>query len=131
MVSAIDPALRVVGDLGRPGVESEELTGIVPLGIAPRADALGATPNASAAAFRIELSLPASAIDSLPGHALKLAVESERVPGAVVPETAAGFIPAHLHGSTAITLGRAVPDSADADVRKLRFQRGFNHLVSP
>src|SRR5439155_22454879 len=114
VLSAIDPRLRVRVNIGDADGLSD-VGGVVPLGIAPpkdvqnRIDALPACSgtetrcreNASLAAFRLEVALPGNMVDSLVGtnNQLQLAVESERVAGAITEQTPSGFPRAHLRRS--------------------------------
>ena len=130
----------------------------MPLGIAPpkniqdKIDALppcagGTTTqckeNASLGAFRLEVSLPGNMVDSLvqSNNELRLAVESERVAGAITEQTPDGFPRAHLRRSrrdgsaeassraaTNFKMTRIVPEDLKTP---LRTQRGYNRFISP
>ncbi|MGZ7031885.1 MAG: DUF6531 domain-containing protein, partial [Thermoanaerobaculia bacterium] len=156
ILSAIDPRLQVKVNLGSEGGLSD-VGGIVPLGIAPPAnlqsqiDALPACngttlrckENASLGAFRLEVALPGNMVDALTSSSneLQLAIESERVAGAITEQTPDGFPRAHLRrtrrdgspeSSNRIAgnfkFHRIVPD----DLRTaLKNQSGYNRFVSP
>ena len=136
---AFDPAVKMMIDTGS-GMKSVD--GITPLGIAPRADFIDTTqPDASSAAFRLQVSLPAGAakaLDSLtPSHPLQLAVESEWVPNVVTAQTPVSYPKAHLRTKqsngdpdarpTNIVLHRDVPSALEDEIR---YQRGAVHYVS-
>jgi RHS repeat-associated protein len=154
VLSAIDPRVDMKVNLG--GVTS--VGGIVPLGIAPpkniqdRIDALPACSaeenfacreSASLGAFQLELSLPGNITDSLTQsqNELQLAVESERVIGAVTEQTPDRFPRSHLRrtrrdGSPELgnrvasnfKFTRIVPEQLAA---RLKWQAGYNRFVSP
>jgi RHS repeat-associated protein len=155
-LSAIDPRLRVRVNLGDAGGLSD-VGGIVPLGIAPPKDIqsrIAALPacdgttiackeNASLGAFRLEVALPGNMVDALTGstNQLQLALESERIAGAITEQTPNGFPRAHLRrtrrdGSaesgdrpaTNFTFKRIVPDDMK---QALKSQRGYNKFLSP
>jgi RHS repeat-associated protein len=144
VVAATEPRLRVMADLGEPGLS--EVGGIVPLGvdlpadIASRIAALDSARRAKAslAAFRLELTLPGGAAERLPDGKVHIALESERVFGAPATQTAAPLPLAHFRTSApnggaesrpgAVMLERAVPASMAPFLRR---QRGFNRFVSP
>ncbi|MEO8215448.1 MAG: Ig-like domain-containing protein [Acidobacteriota bacterium] len=138
VIAAIDPRLRMMVDLG--DVDGlTEVSGIVPLGIAPPLGVSLSGPDASLGAFRFEITLPGSVVDALisSGNELEIAVESERVFGAVTEQTEAPMPRAHLRRaggdgspearpSTTFIFQRAVPNDP-----ALRRQRGYNKFVSP
>jgi RHS repeat-associated protein len=154
VLSAIDPRVDMKVNLG--GLTS--VGGVVPLGIAPpkniqdRIDALpscsgeekfACRESASLGAFQLEVSLPGNITDSLTQsqNELQLAVESERVAGAVTEQTPAQFPRSHLRrtrpdGSAEIgnrvagnfKFVRVVPQQLAA---KLKWQTGYNRFVSP
>ena len=155
-LSAIDPRLRVRVNLGDEGGLSD-VGGIVPLGIAPPKsieDRIKALPscggtttqcreNASLGAFRLEVALPGNMVDNLTNsnNELQLAVESERVTGAITEQTPNGFPRAHLRrtrrdGSaetgdrvaSGFSFKRIVPEELKG---ALRNQRGYNRFLSP
>ncbi|HMC22170.1 MAG TPA: hypothetical protein VKL19_10010, partial [Thermoanaerobaculia bacterium] len=111
ILSALDPHLQVKVNIGEESGLSE-VGGIVPLGIAPPKDIqdkINALPgcsgnvmrcreNASLGVFRLELALPGNMVDSLTqsNNELQLAIESERVAGAITEQTPDGFPRAHL-----------------------------------
>ena len=121
IVAAIDPRLQIKVNTGSPTGLSET-GGIVPLGVDPPRDVLLVGDDASLAAFRLEVALPGGLDESL-GASFRLRVQNERVPGAAVEETPAGWPRAHLD----IPMRRVVP----AFDPELRFQRGFNRWISP
>ena len=156
VLSALDPRVQVKVNLGDSAGLSE-VGGIVPLGIAPpqdiqqRIDALpacnGATlackENASLAAFRLEVALPGNMADSLTqsNNELQLALESERIAGAITEQTPDGFPRAHLRrtrrdGSAEspnripanFKMRRIVPEELRG---ALKMQRGYNRFISP
>ncbi|HEV8657778.1 MAG TPA: HNH/ENDO VII family nuclease [Thermoanaerobaculia bacterium] len=156
VLSAIDPRLQVKVNLGEESGLSD-VSGIVPLGIAPPKniqDKISALPvcagnelrcreNASLGVFRLELALPGNMLDSLTqsSNELQLAIESERIAGAITEQTPEGFPRAHLRRTrrdgSAESTGRAasnfkfkriVPDELKA---ALRNQSGYNRFVSP
>ena len=139
VVAAIDPRIQVRADLGREGGLSE-IGGIVPLGVKPPGSVRMIGDNASLAAFRLEVSLPGAISEALePANQLVVAVESERVAGAVTEQTPEPFPRAHLRRSTRsgqpaaraandFLFQRVVPaELAPA----LRHQKGFNKWISP
>ncbi|MGH6690769.1 MAG: hypothetical protein ACREF4_08840, partial [Gammaproteobacteria bacterium] len=100
-----------------------------------------AQPNGSLGAFRLELTLPGAITESLPigGNRIRLAVESERVYGAAMPQTREPFPRSHLRmqrrdgtadprPASDFYLERTIPPALAA---KLRHQRGFNKFISP
>ncbi|HET8799231.1 MAG TPA: Ig-like domain-containing protein, partial [Thermoanaerobaculia bacterium] len=109
VISAIDPRLTILDG------ESRATNGVVPLGVSGGTSVRGA--------FRIEAALPGSITESLPGGTLRLAVESERVPGAVTEGTPSGYPPAHLRD---LGMQRLFP----ADLPSSRWQRGFHRFLS-
>ncbi len=120
VLSATDPRLRVVSG-------AYELASVVPLGIPA---------STNTAAFHLELSLPGAIADSL-----DVSVESERVLGADTEQTPAPYPPSHLRRvrrdgtpdarPASLALRRLLPsDASDPDLVKLRYQRGYNRLVS-
>jgi RHS repeat-associated protein len=146
-VAATDPRVRFMVNTGDPS-GYRETGGIVPLGIAPPPTVSLTGPDASLAAFRIEMWLPGSIADSLPNHELRLALESERVLNATTEQTIAPLPPAHLRRASIngtvdariaadgtlskFKLARLVPyDANDADMKSVRYQEGFNHFISP
>ncbi|HEX8255115.1 MAG TPA: RHS repeat-associated core domain-containing protein [Thermoanaerobaculia bacterium] len=139
--SAIDPRFRVMADIGDTA-RLRELGSIVPLGIEPPKDVLRCTDAAtndtchgSLAAFRVEATLPGAMAESLGGE-LRIAIESERVPGVTTGQTAAPFPVSHLRvadlngdpddRATTVTMKRVLPE-----IPELRYQKGYNRLVSP
>jgi RHS repeat-associated protein len=156
-ISAVDPRLRVRVNLGDESGLSD-VGGIVPLGIAPPKNVqdringlpscgLGGTTqcrdNASLGAFRLEVALPGNMVDSLTNSEgeLQLAVESERVTGAISEQTPSGFPRSHLRrtrrdgsaesgdrAASGFKFKRIVPDELKG---ALRNQRGYNRFVSP
>ncbi|MBW3565715.1 MAG: DUF2235 domain-containing protein [Acidobacteria bacterium] len=125
-VSAVlDPKLDVLIDLGD-GLGT--LGAILPLGV-PLPAALESAmtgPTASASAFRVAMTLPGD-IDAT--GTFSVAVESERVPGAVAPQTASPLPPAHLRtiDGQPLPLHRDIPAGMAGS---LRHQRMFNRFVS-
>jgi YD repeat-containing protein len=101
-------------------------------------------PDASLAAFRLELWLPGSIAESLTNsnQELRMALESERVLGVATEQTVAPFAPAHLRQATIegtadprvanFKLSRLVPyDPTDPEMKSIRYQEGYNHFASP
>jgi RHS repeat-associated protein len=153
-VSAIDPTVRMKVNLGG---GMTEVGGIVPLGIAPPDNVkqvidglpacapgtINCRENASMGAFRLEVSLPGGMLQSLSNSSNQLwvAVESERIAGAITEQTPDGFPRAHLRrtrrngsaetgdrAASNFLLRRAVPEQIAASYK---YQRGFNKFVSP
>ncbi|HUP60264.1 MAG TPA: Ig-like domain-containing protein [Thermoanaerobaculia bacterium] len=108
VASALDP--RVVTTDG----EGRITKGAAPSGILGGGGAL--------AVFRIEMTLPGAMTESIGGE-LKLAIESERVVGAITEETPDGYPRAHLRN---VTMRRMVP----TDLPSSRWQRGYNRFLS-
>ncbi|HVR39063.1 MAG TPA: Ig-like domain-containing protein [Thermoanaerobaculia bacterium] len=144
-IAATDPHPRVMVNMGDAG-GYQETGGIIPLGIDPPADAPLKNPGASLSVFRIEVTLPGSITESLvaAGNKLRFAVESERTLNGVTGQTPKPLPAAHLRRSDsagkedvrpapdAFSLSRIVPyDASDAELRKLRYQSGYNRFVSP
>jgi RHS repeat-associated protein len=148
VIAAVDPKVEIKCELAQPGGLSA-VGGIIPLGVDPPKEiqtliAAGdpsRKANASAAAFRLELSLPGAVADALAkaGSKMRLAVESERVAGGITPQTPDGFPRAHLRlttpsGSadprpaTAFEMKRVIPPSQSVN---LRAQKGYNRFISP
>ena len=154
--AGIDPKVEMKVNLGEPGGLST-VGGVVPLGVPlpknietriaglPGCDGttLACKENASLAAFQLEVSLPGNMVDALTNSSneLRLAVESERVAGAVTEQTPGGFPRAHLRrtrrdgsseaagrAATSFRFKRVVPESLRS---VLRNQRGYNKFVSP
>jgi len=140
-IAATDPRVRfMVNTGGQTG--DRETGGIVPLGIAPPPAVTLTGPDASLAAFRLDLWLPGAIADALPNNEIRVALESERVLNAPTEQTIAPLPPSHLRQSTIdgktdsrisnFKLERQIPyDANDADMKSLRYQEGFNHFVSP
>jgi RHS repeat-associated protein len=132
-LSARDPKLRVLAKV-REG-ELREIGGIVPLGIEPPPGIIAGA-DASLAAFRIEAVLPGSMTES--AGPLRIAVESETLPGADAPQSPEPYPLSHLRlmrrdatvdsRPTNLVLERVLDAAA---VPELRFQRGWNRFVSP
>ncbi|MCA1733064.1 MAG: DUF6531 domain-containing protein, partial [Acidobacteria bacterium] len=133
VLSAIDPRIRIMVDVD--GVLREVL-GVVPLGISQIGTGVAA-PGALGA-FRVEITLPGAIAESLGGE-LRIAIESERVAGALTAQTPAGFPRAHLRLAASdgtsdprpaneFKLRRLVPEALAAE---MRHQRGYNRFVSP
>ncbi|HEX7708965.1 MAG TPA: Ig-like domain-containing protein [Thermoanaerobaculia bacterium] len=143
VVAALDPRVQVKTDVGAAGGLSE-VGGVVPLGIDPPPGVLRCNPqqpgcNASLAAFRLEVSLPGAMTDTLSDGRFFMAVESERVAGAVSEQTSSPLPVAHLRqrtradvvdprGDARFAFQRTVPPELSA---QLRHQRGFNKFISP
>lgn len=137
-----NPRVQMKADVGNGSLA--EIGGTVPLGVDPPVGVLECNAgtagcNASMAAFRFELTLPGGMPPALTGSTLRLAVENERVPGAPVDETPAGFPRAHLRLTDAagnadprpaagFVLTRDIPPGMES---ALRHQKGFNKFVSP
>ncbi|MGK2860042.1 MAG: Ig-like domain-containing protein [Thermoanaerobaculia bacterium] len=149
-VSAIDPNVRVLMDLG--GGQVAPTGGIVPLGIEPGSplkDQMSGE-NASAAAFRVEVTLPGGVSDQLEkdGRRLRLAIQSETFPNIIAPQTPVSYPKSNLRTTlpsglaeraerrTELVLERDIPvgntsvESAEI-IKALRHQRGFNRYLSP
>jgi len=139
VVPAIDPKIRIMIDKGDAAANGlTEVTGVAPAGFDPRSNLLTGT-NGSAAAFRIEVSLPAGAAKALQdvGSSLELAVESEWTPGVVTAQTPVQYPKAHLRtkardGSadaraTTFVLHRDLPSNVESQVR---YQSGATRYVS-
>jgi RHS repeat-associated protein len=138
VIAALDPRIQIRADLGKGGLA--EVGGIVPLGVEPPAGVINTKdPNASLGAFRLQISLPGAIVEKLKGTTLRLAVESERVPGAVVEQTPAPFPRTHLRMTTpagsndsraasGFAMTRDVPAGMESVLRR---QRGFNRFISP
>ncbi len=148
VVAAIDPRIQMKCELAQEGGLSE-VGGVIPLGIDPPQTLKDLIANgdpsrkadASTAAFRLELSLPGAIAESLAasGVPLRVAVESERVAGAAMPQTPEGLPRSHLRvarsnglpdprPASAFVLRRLIPLSQTA---QLRHQNGFNKYISP
>ncbi len=140
VVPAIDPEIKINVDAGNGGLE--EAGGVVPLGVdppTPNARLNEKDPNASLAAFRLELKLPGAIVEKIAGSKLRLSVQSELVPGALVEQTQAPMPPAHLRTNqpdgtldpravTSFYLDREIPVGME---QVLRHHSGFNKFVSP
>ncbi|MBV9186747.1 MAG: Ig-like domain-containing protein [Acidobacteria bacterium] len=149
VIAAFDPQIEIRADTGRGG--TSQVGGVVPLGVDPPAGALVAAPagspqnNASLGAFRLQITLPGGVAEKLANQILQLAVESERVPGAVVEQTPAinnnqPFPRSSLRQvrpdgmsdiravPTTFQLSRFAPPNLAAALRR---QKGFNTFVSP
>ena len=149
-VSAIDPVVKMKVNLGN-GLT--EVGGVIPLGVAipdhlkTTIDGLCAgkpapcKENASMGAFRLEVGLPGGLLNSMPNNELWMAVESERIAGAITEQTPNGFPRAHLRrkrrDGTSETGDRAAGNFKfkrvvpDALASQLKFQRGYNRYMSP
>jgi YD repeat-containing protein len=147
-IAATDPRIRFMVNTGDQSAYRE--TGaLVPLGIAPPSNVTLTGPDASLAAFRLELWLPGSIAESLTNsnQELRLALESERVLNAPSEQTVAPLPPSHLRHATIdgkadarivndptlskFKLDRLVPyDANDAEMKSIRYQEGFNHFTS-
>jgi len=149
VIAAFDPQIEIRADTGRGGMD--QIGGVVPLGVDPPAGALVAAPagtppnNASLGAFRLRITLPGGIAEKLANQTLQLAVESERVPGAVVEQTPEVN---HNQPFPRSSLRQVRPDGL-SDIRAvpaafqlsrfapanlataLRRQKGFNTFVSP
>ena len=149
VIAAFDPQIEIRADTGRGGMD--QVGGVVPLGVDPPAGAIVAaaagTPpnNASLGAFRLQITLPGGVAEKLANQILQLAVESERVPGAVVEQTPEVNFSKPFPRSSLRQVrpdgssdNRAVPATfqltrfAPANIAAaLRRQKGFNTFVSP
>jgi RHS repeat-associated protein len=151
-VAAIDPTVRMRVNLGN-GLE--DVGGVIPLGV-PSPEKIRNTiatlcadkpapckDNASMGAFRLEVGLPGGLLQSLSGseNELWVAIESERIAGAITEQTPDGFPRSHLRrrrrdgssengdrAATEFRLKRLVPDQLAG---ALKFQRGYNRFLSP
>jgi RHS repeat-associated protein len=149
-VSAVDPVVKMKVNLGN-GLT--EVGGVIPLGVAipdhlkTTIDGLCAgkpapcKENASMGAFRLEVGLPGGLLNSMPNNELWMAVESERIAGAITEQTPNGFPRAHLRrkrrdgtsetgdrAATNFKFKRVVPDALAS---QLKYQRGYNRYMSP
>ncbi|MEA2163766.1 MAG: hypothetical protein QOK37_1893 [Thermoanaerobaculia bacterium] len=148
-IAATDPRVRFMVNTGEQG-GYRETGGLVPLGIEPPRGVSLNGPDASLAAFRVELWLPGSIAESLTNsnQELRLALESERIPNAATEQTIAPLPPSHLRHTdangrtdtritndpllTKFKMERLVPYTAtDPEMKPIRYQEGFNHFVSP
>jgi RHS repeat-associated protein len=146
VMAATDPRISVKVNLG--GLN--EVGAVVPLGLPLPADqqtkidklppcgdegpdTLSATPckeNASPGVFRVEIALPGSLPDTP-----RLAVESERLPGVIAPQTATVLPLAHLRNdgpetrkAANFSLSRVLP--AGVDVPNAHFQKAWNRFTT-
>src|SRR5258708_10299534 len=142
VVAGRDPRIQLTAGIGKGAFA--EIGGVVPRGInTPPGILNDQNNNASLAAFRAQLALPGAIADKLGGKTLRVAIESELVPGAVVDQTPEGFPRAHLRMTTIKPDGTSVASKRQAkgfsltrDVPAgmetiLRHQRGFNKFTSP
>ena len=152
IVSAVDPVVKMKVNLGN-GLA--DVGGVIPLGVA-MPDHLQNTidsncadkpascrDNASMGAFRLEVGLPGGMLESLTqsSNELWMAVESERIAGAITEQTPNGFPRAHLRrkrrDGTAENANRVAGNFKfkrvvpDALAGQLKFQRGYNKFISP
>ncbi len=111
-IAAIDPRIqfRIRTDQGPRYVNS-----IVPLGIEPPPGIVDVDPNASLAAFWLEMSLPGSIADSLGNVYFDVASESARPVAPDLPKSQLTRVP----------VSRLLPN-----LPKLRYQRGWNRFRS-
>ena len=139
VLSGIDPHLSVKVNRGNGALEN--VSSIVPLGIAPPAGVLlcdaatDANCDGSLAAFRIEAALPAGV------GAAPLAVETERAVGGATDQTPPLLPRAQLRTTTASGAASARPASLtlapvlSSEILELapslKYQRGANQYVSP
>jgi RHS repeat-associated protein len=114
VVAAIDPRLAITNAAGTGTLQS-----VVPHGIATGSGIA----DDSRGAFRVEIALPAAMQESLPGHKLTLAIDSERVHGGKTEDTPAGWPRAHLQK---LPMRRVLPE----ELAELRHQSGANRWVS-
>jgi RHS repeat-associated protein len=138
VIPALDPRIQIRADIGKGGMA--EIGGVVPLGIDPPDGILNTSDaNASFGAFRLQLALPGAMAEALPGSTLRIAVESERVPGAPSEQTPDPFPRAHFRMTTpsgnteprqapGFNLQRDIPAGMESVLRR---QRGFNKFISP
>jgi RHS repeat-associated protein len=153
-VSAIDPTVKMKVNLGG-GLT--DVGGIVPLGVAPSDDVqtrisqlppctpgtLNCQENASLGAFRLEVGLPGGMVQSLSQsqNELWMAVESERIAGAITEQTPDGFPRSHLRrrrrdgsletgdrAASNFVFTRVVPTQI---ANSYKYQRGYNRFISP
>ncbi|MFL6247287.1 MAG: Ig-like domain-containing protein [Thermoanaerobaculia bacterium] len=140
LASVIDPKLRVTANVGN---AIAEIGSIVPIGIEPPPGVLkcnvatDANCRASLGVFRIEARLPGSMTESLPGNKLSIALESERIAGADMPQTPEPYPVAHLRAKKRDNTAdaRATNDFTlkrvlDLDIPELRYQKGWNRFAS-
>lgn len=141
-VSAVDPRVRFVGAKtdGTPG--GRVLDRIIPLGIEPAVTP--GTPSARPgyhSAFQIQMSLPGGVLEGLPDSTIQMAIESERVLGGAAGQSPSFLPRAHLRQTsssgkkdprpTVFAMHRdAPPDMPGTPSHLLRFQRGWNRVVS-
>ncbi|HEU4887594.1 MAG TPA: Ig-like domain-containing protein, partial [Thermoanaerobaculia bacterium] len=138
VTSAVDPRLQFVGQTGLGAVPTSMklLDRVVPLGIKPPAGSVAGL-DGSLAAFRLQVLLPGSMPESAGATTpLKVVVDTERVLGVADPQTPESlprsrFRPTGSRPVTTFTLKRDAPDVTTDDTKKLRYQRGWNRMVSP
>jgi RHS repeat-associated protein len=139
VISAVDPRLRFVGQtgLGASPTSLKLLDRIVPMGIKPPAGSV-AGDNGSLAAFRLQTFVPGS-MDESPGGTTPapIVVDTERVLGVASAQTPEPLPRSRFRQTgprpvTTFTLLRDAPEpSGDPNRKKLRYQRGWNRMVSP
>jgi len=149
VIAAFDPQIEIRADTGRGSLD--QIGGVVPLGVDPPANALAAPQagqpnNASLGAFRLQITLPGGIAEKLANQVLQLAVESERVPGAIVEQTPEidhfhqfprsalrqvrpdGFLDSRAVQPAQFQLTRFAPPAL---AQALRRHKGFNTFISP
>jgi RHS repeat-associated protein len=135
VVSAVDPHVRFVGrtGVGASPEAMKRLNQIVPLGIKPP-DGAVAGENGSLAAFQLQVLLPAGIQDSLPAP-MSVELDTEPLIGVASPQLPEPLPRSRLRqtGSRAATGFQLMHDGPEpgAAADKLRFQRGWNRMVTP
>ncbi|MCI0479129.1 DUF6531 domain-containing protein, partial [Candidatus Uhrbacteria bacterium] len=139
--SAVDPRIRFLAANPAGPAPLRETDRVIPLGIAPPKPAEDevSLPPDPRAAFQIMMSLPGSLAESLSGGVagIAVAVESELMAGAAAGQTPSYLPPAHLRRTSrsgakdpravSFVLQHDAPPNPDP---KLRFQRGWNRMIS-
>lgn len=136
VVSAVDPHVRFIGQTGLGVVPSSMrmLDRIVPLGIKPPEGSV-AGDNGSLGAFRLQVVLPGSMEESLSGPP-HIEIETENIVGIASPQTPdplprSRFRQTGPRPVTGFELIHDAPDTTTPVVQKLRYQRGWNRMVTP
>jgi RHS repeat-associated protein len=138
VTSAGDPKLRFIGQtgVGASPTSMKLLDRIVPLGIKPP-DGSVASPNGSLAAFRLQTLVPGS-MDESPGGSTppSIILDTERVLGVASPQTPEPLPRSRFRETgprpvTSFDLVRDAPDPTTVDVKRLRYNRGWNRMVTP
>ncbi|MFL6245995.1 MAG: Ig-like domain-containing protein, partial [Thermoanaerobaculia bacterium] len=138
VVSAVDPRLQFVGQTGLGTMPSSMklLDRVVPLGIKPP-DGSVAGVNGSLGAFRLQAVVPGSMEESggapEPPH---IVIDTERVLGVASPQSPEPLPRSRFRETgprpvTTFKLVRDAPDPTTLIAKKLRYQRGWNRMVTP